>query len=289
MMNRYPLLGLAGTALALILGCQGLDHGASPSKLLVAVSIIPQAWLVEQLGGEHVEVVTLVNPGESHELYQPSDAHVSRLMRAAVYFRIGVGAEDGPWFEALRAQKRLKIVDLRRGIPALASPDHADHAGADPHIWLSPRLLKRQAHVVAETLIQVDPSYEADYRRNLSALQQRLDQCDAAIGKMLRSVRGKAFFVYHPAWGYFARDYGLRQVALETEGKEPGDEELTRLQQQAKQEGVKVIFVQPQISSRAAQALASAIGGRVGTLDPLAPDVPANLIRVAEAIAASYR
>jgi zinc transport system substrate-binding protein len=102
-------------------------------------------------------------------------------------------------------------------------------------------------------------------------------------------LRGKTFFVFHPAWGYFADEYGLKQVAIEQEGKEPSDEEATALQRSARQQGVKVVFVQPQIASRGAEAVARAIGARVEVLDPLAPDVLDNLVRAARAIAASYK
>ncbi len=302
---RLPLL--AAGILLLLVGCQVGAPPSSEGKPTVAVTMIPHAWLVRQIGGEHLDVITLVQPGESHETYQPSDAQVSRLMQAHVYFRVGVAAEHGPWFQTLRASKKLKVVDLRQNVPMLEmtephdheAHDHEAHAhgtshessedsyvGKDPHIWLSPRRLKIQAQTVAATLAELDPAHQADYAANLTALTQRLDEVDATIRKTLEPVRGKAFFVYHPAWGYFAHDYGLRQIPIEQEGKSPSDEELTRLQQQAKQEGAKVIFIQPQIASQSADAVAHAVGGRVQKIDPLAEDVPANLIHVAKVIAA---
>lgn len=307
---RLPLL--VSGILVLLVGCQPSHPQSSDRKPTVAVTMIPHAWLVRQIAGEHIDVITLVQPGESHETYQPSDAQVSRLMQADVYFRVGVAAEHGPWFRALRTSKKLKVVDLRQNVPMLEmtephdhahdsheAPDHAHHdhgtshepaeeayAGKDPHIWLSPRLLKIQAQTVAATLADLDPAHKADYAANLTALTQRLDEADATIRKTLEPVQGKAFFIYHPAWGYFAHDYGLRQIALEQEGKAPSDEELTRVQQQAKQEGAKVIFTQPQISSQSADAVARAIGGQVQKVDPLEEDVPANLIHVAKVIAA---
>lgn len=292
--------------LGTILGCQNAQEPAGVQKLTVAVSIIPQAWLVREVGGPHVDVITLVSPGESHELFQPSDAQVSRLMQAAIYFRVGVSAENGQWFDAVRDSQRLKIVDTRQDVPMLEMTEHHHHehedagehhhdpqeeqyAGKDPHIWLSPRVLKIQARTIAASLAELDPAHQADYQRNLQALEERLDQLDAKIRETLKPAQGKAFFIYHPAWGYFAHDYGLRQVALEQEGKEPSDEELTRLQQRGRKEDVKVIFVQPQISSQSAEALAAAIGAQVQAIDPLAADVPANLVHVAEVIARSYR
>jgi zinc transport system substrate-binding protein len=304
--------------LATLPGCRPAIPGLGNGKPVVAVTMIPHAWLVRQIGGEHVEVITLVQPGESHETYQPSDAQVSQLMQADAYFRVGVAAEQGPWFQSLRDSKKLKIIDLRRNVPMLemTEPHHHDHdhahddhdhahhdhdhghahapadkayEGKDPHIWLSPRLLKIQAKTVAQTLAKLDRAHQAYYQAGLQSLEKRLDDTDAMIRTTLKPVEGKAFFVYHPAWGYFAHDYGLRQIALEQEGKEPSDQELTKVQQQAKQEGAKVIFVQPQISSQSAEAVAQAIGGRVQQIDPLEENIPANLVEAAKAIAESYR
>jgi len=129
----------------------------------------------------------------------------------------------------------------------------------------------------------------AAYDRNLAALEEKLDEAERTIRRTLEPLRGKSFFVFHPAWGYFADDYGLRQVAIEVEGKEPSDEEGTALQKAARQEGINVLFVQPQIAGRGAQAVAQAIGARLETLDPLEPDVLPNLLRAAQALADSYR
>lgn len=310
--GRWISAWLIGTTAAAAIGCakQGNEH--PHAKPVVAVSILPQAWLVEQIADGHVEVLTVVRPGESPATYQPTDAQISGIIKAAVYFRIGVPFENGPWFEAIRAARGPRIVDLRRGVrlrrmsravdPEKPSPLERKHGrtedvdqvhrhagGEDPHIWLSPRLLKILARAVAAELARLDPAHRDEFNENLAALEARLDGTDATIRAALQPLRGRAFFVFHPAWGYFAEEYGLRQVAVELEGKEPSDRELTRLQQLARTEQVKVVFVQPQISGRSARAVAAAIGGRVERIDPLAADVPESLTRVAALLVESYR
>jgi zinc transport system substrate-binding protein len=294
-------------------GCSGSTPDSPGDRLRVAVSIVPQAWLVHQIGGQYVDVAAMVKPGESHETYQPTDAQISRVMSGAAYFCIGMPFEKGQAFSAIRSQERLRVVDTCEGIelrdtspaprPGKApaggraqegagqDDSHRRHAhgGKDPHVWLSPRLLKTQARIVAKALGELDPAHREAYDRNLAALDEKLDAADREIRRVLEPVRGKTFFVFHPAWGYFADDYGLRQVAIEQEGKEPSDKEATALQRTARQQGVKVVFVQPQIASRGAEAVAWAIGARVEVLDPLAPDVLDNLVRAARAIAASHR
>ncbi len=154
--------------------------------------------------------------------------------------------------------------------------------------WLRLRRLKIQARTVARELAEVDPAHQADYARNLAALESRLEEADAAIGRLLAPHRGKAFLVFHPAWGYFAEDYGLRQLSIESEGKEPSDHELTELQQLARRENIRVVFVHPQGGQRSAEAVARALGARIEVIDDLPADVLAGLEHVARRLAESF-
>jgi zinc transport system substrate-binding protein len=291
-------------ALGLLGGCGG---GASPDdqKPVVGVSILPQKWLVEQLAGEEVEVIVLVEPGESPATYQPTDAQITRLMRAPLYVRIGVPFESrGQWLDSLRrTAPGLRIVDQRRNVPLRRIEAHGEHGdehehhaqeGAepsdhghvyDPHIWLAPPLLRTQAETVAAALSDVLPEQRERIAANRRRLQAALEQADGEIARTLAPCRGEQLFLFHPSWGYFCETYGLEQVPVEIGGKEPTDAELTQLQRQMRQAGVQVIFVQPQISSRAAARLAERVGAEVATLDPLAPDVLANLRQAAQQIA----
>jgi zinc transport system substrate-binding protein len=278
---------LLATAPAVI-GCGPAPRPRVEGKIVAVTGILPHQWLIGQIGGDHVEAIALVKPGDSAELYQPTDAEVSRLMGAAVYFCSGMPFESGPWLAALQANPRIHLVDLQAGIP-LRWEGHGHGEVNDPHAWLSPPLLKVQARTIAKQLQALDPAHAEDYAANLEVLERRLNQADRSIRKTLQPLRGKAMFVFHPAWGYFAAEYGLRQVAVQAQGKEPTDRELTELQKLARQEGVKVIFVQPQFASGSPEAMARAIGGRVETLDDLAPDVIAGLLETAKKLANAYR
>lgn len=272
----------------------GREQSPQSAKMPVAVSILPQKWLAEQIAGDKAEVLVVVAPGESPATYQPSDSQVSRILASRVYFRIGVPFEHGQWANAIAASSKLKIVDTQKAVVLLPMKNHHDHADTtqpdahgdlDPHIWLSTKALKQQAGVIAQTLADLDTVRREIYLANLQKVEKQLDETDADIRAILAEAKARSFFVFHPSWGYFAHDYGLDQFAIELEGKEPTDSELTRFQALARQEGVTCVFVQKQISSRSAEAVAKAIGGHVSVLDPLAPDVPENLVRVAKAIA----
>ena len=246
----------------------------------VVVSVEPLRWLVEEIGGERVEVEVLVSPGESPTSFQPTDAQVTRLMRARVFFRIGVPFENGLWFDAVRSMGRFVLVDLRQGI---------EIEGGDPHIWLSPRLLSIQATTVAESLTLVDPDRRSLYESNLQLLQDRLATLDGNLRSALEPYAGRSFLVFHPSWGYFAEAYGLRQIAVEIDGREPSDRELTDLQAEARELRLTTLFVQPQIHGRGARAMADSLGVEIEVLDPLAADVVANLAYVTQRLEASFQ
>ena len=273
------------------LACGVVDPGEAPPTLTVATSIAPHAWLTERIGGDQVVVHTVLRPGESPTTHQPSDAQVSRVLSGRVFFRCGVPFESGAWFRALEGH--LEVVDLRNGVDTRTMVAHAhDIEGkdrslnaVDPHIWLSPERLAIQARLISETLQQIDPDHASYYAAHLADLVAEIDDLDAWIEDTLAPYRGRAFVVFHPSWGYFADDYGLRQIAIEAEGNNPSDAELTRIQEQTRALGVSVVFVQPQIAGRAARAIAEVMGARLETLDPLAPDVIANLRHVTNSIA----
>jgi zinc transport system substrate-binding protein len=259
---------------------------ATASPLRVVVSLPPQLWLVQSIGGQRVSVETVAGPGESEETYSPTDAQVTDTLRARVFFRIGAGFENAPWFRALAASGRLEIVDLRQTAVARAGGDGLP--GSDPHVWTSPRLLAEQGAIVGETLARLDPEHRASYHEGVRELHRELEILDAELATMLAPYRGRPFFVFHPSWGPLANDYGLRQISIEVEGKEPTDRDLARFQELARAERPRLLFYDAQVPRRVAGAVASALGASPALLDPLAPDVPANLRRVAAKLVESF-
>lgn len=262
---------------------------AAAAPVQVVASLPPAAWLAERLGGDRVAVLTLALPGESAETFQPTDAQVSAALRARLYLRLGLPFEEGPSFAALAAQPGLLVLDLRDGIELLAGDGHGPVAhAADPHHWLSPRRLRFQAARVAAALAGLDPEGRGRYEEAALVLDRELAALDAALAARFAPWRGRAFFVFHPEWTYFAADYGLVQVAIEKDGKEPTDRELTLLIAEARAAGARAVFVPPQIASRGAHALAEALGVPTVRLDALAADLPAALGRAAECLAAAF-
>ena len=287
-----------------LLGCCSgllvtLSHAASAAEpahgpLEVFVSILPEKHFVERVGGSRVAVSVMVGPGRSPETYEPTPAQLSRLSRARIYFSIGVDFE-GVWMKRVAAANpRMRIVDLRRGItlrriePPPEAP--AGEGGLpDPHVWTSPPLVKIMAATIRDALSELDPENRREYGGNYEALAADLDRLDRDIRASLKGIRTRSFMVFHPAWGYFADTYGLKQIPIEAEGKEPSARTLARVIATGRSERVKVIFVQAQFSRRTAETIAQAIGARVIAVDPLAEDYDANLRSAASRFAEAMR
>lgn len=296
---RRACLGLFAALALLTVTCARSQPAAEP--LPVFVSILPQKQIVERIGGDAVKVDVLVLPGQSPATYEPTPQQMVALAQAAVYFRIGVPFEN-IWVPKIRlAHPKLKIVDTRQGIKLLpiVAHDHDHNHGAkphskdsskapvnlDPHIWTSPPLVKQQAATVRDTLIALRPAEQARFEAGYARYAAELDALDADLRRVLSGKAKRRFMVFHPSWGYLASAYGLEQIPIEIEGKEPSPKALTRIIDRAKAEGIRVIFVQPQFNRTAAEQVARAIGGEVVAIDPLAEDFLGNLRQVAQALA----
>ncbi len=258
--------------------------------LSVFVSIQPQAYFVERIGGNRVLVEVLVLPGKSPATYAPTPAQMSRLANAEILFRIGVPFEN-KLIPKIQNNMDVEIVDTRQGICLRNMKGHHhdnmdEHEveGKDPHTWLNPVLVKKQAETICKVLGQVDPLGKQEYRDNLKAFIEDLDRLDEKIRTALLPVKGQAFFVFHPSFGYFADAYNLEQVAVEVEGKAPKGKDLAALIKKAKKRNVRIVFVQPQFDRSAALKIASAINGAVVSLDPLAADYISNLESMANKV-----
>jgi zinc transport system substrate-binding protein len=291
---------------ALVLGIMAIPQTAD-AKLSVVVSIPPQKYFVQKVGGDLVSIMVMLPAGADAHTYEPRPRQMAALSKAQIYFTVGVEFEDAWMKKFMAANPGLKVVRTEEKVHRVPMAEaheehhgqgqaekHHDahkaehraeehhHEGLDPHIWLAPKLVAIQARAIRDGLVQADPANRATYERNLAAFEKEISRLDQELSAVFKGLKGaRHILVYHPAWGYFCRAYGLEQVAIEAEGKKPTAKGLAHLIQQAKEEKAKVIFVQPQFSTRAANTVAKAIGGQVVAIDPLAFDWAANLRKVA--------
>jgi len=302
----------AGAALAVaavLCACSrpaGTTIGKSPGAPLFVAGIAPIAYFVERIGGDAIRVDVLVEPGRSPHAFSPTPKQVAGLASASGFIAIGLPFEQR-LVEKIRASfPSLPICNAAEGVELLAPIAHEhhdeegheghDHAEAghaehheresfDPHVWLDPKRARRIAANIAAALSAAMPAQAATFSENLAALDAELAALDAELTERLAPLRGRAIIVFHPAYAYFAESYGLTQVAIEVGGKDPTPTDVVRVVNEARRTGVRVIFYQPQYSSRSAEVIASEIGGVVEPLDPLAKDYLAQLRHMGERVA----
>lgn len=267
---------------ALLLLLPGIAWAAPPQ---VFVSISPLDTFVERISDGRIQARTMVRPGHSPATYDPTPQQITALAQTDLYIRAGVPFERA-WMQRIRAANSdMAVLDASEGLALRTMEAHGHHddhghSHLDPHVWTSPRLVIRIAEKIAQRLIRLDPANADAYRAGQRRFVGELNALDREITVRLKPFRNRAFMIFHPAWGYFADAYGLRQIAIEHEGKSPGARALAGLIDQAKEQNIRTVFVQPQFPVRHAQRVAEAIGGRVIVADPLADDYIANLRRV---------
>ena len=301
------LSGLLGLVCCFLTGvCSAEDRDPAPQVLDVFASIPPQIHFVEAIGKERVSCTAMVDPGESPATYEPTPKQIAALGKARLYFRIGVPFES-IWMERIQeANPDMKVVDTAEGVDLLPMKRHyhgedGDHAHSsakssgdkdgrkDPHVWLSVEAVKTQARNICNAFVTEDPDGRTFYEQNLDLFLDDLGRLDRTIADIFAKVSSRKFIALHPAWGYFARDYGLEQIPVELEGKQPSAKSLTHLIQLAQSENIRVVVVQRQFSTASARVIAEAIGARVVQLDPLDADYMENMKRIARTLAEAMK
>lgn len=279
----------------------------STAKPTVFVSILPQKFFVQQISGDNVIVEVMVQPGASPHTYEPKPSQMRKLADAQAFFTIGVALEEA-WLGKIRTiNPDMKVVHTEEGIAKMAMvadhrhedashrdpgkphEAHDDEAGLDPHIWLSPELVKIQVKTIADSLVELDSSGAEQYQKNYNRFKARVDELDNRLKSILKGKAGAKFMVFHPSWGYFAQSYGLEQIAVEMEGKSPKPAHLKKLIDQAAEQHITVLFAQPQFSKKSAEMIAREIGGEVILIDPLAEDWFANMAHVVDTLSSALR
>ncbi|NOX57594.1 MAG: zinc ABC transporter solute-binding protein [Planctomycetes bacterium] len=268
----------------------------SDEPMRIYVSIPPLKFAAKAIGGDRVHVSTLLAPGQSPATYEPTPKQMVDLSKSKCLFAVGVPFETQVVSSIAASMPDLPVIDTTINIVRRkathrhshahdASANHEQHAEAlDPHVWMNPRHMRSIAERICSELCRLDPDGATLYTKRMSELRHSLDALDSKLTTALGALSNRRFYVYHPSLGYFADAYGLKQVAIERDGKEPTAKELIDLVARARKEGVRLIFVQPQFSQRAANSIAKQIGGAVVALNPLSENYIENLGYIAEQI-----
>lgn len=258
---------------------------AAAEPLNVFVSVVPQEYFLDKIGRGKVKVTVMVPPGANPAVYEPKPSQMMELAKTDLYFAIGVPYETA-WLPKIQASNpRMTIIHTDANVPQIPIDDHThededgniiehDHEGEvmDPHIWLDPQLVKIQARNIADALKTADPENADFYEANYETFLVQIDDLDSQLRKTLEPYKGITFITFHPAWGYFAKAYGLNQMTVEVGGREPSPAQLKEIIQAGKDAKVKVVFVQPQFDQKHAKTIAKQIRAKLMLADPLALD-----------------
>ena len=307
---KTAMLGLATFCTACLLNACNDNHGTAgdPSErgeiLRVTVSVPPLADLVRKVGGQHVHIDVLVDNGQDPHTFSPTPVQMKALGQANILFTVGMPFEETLIDKISDTNTGITVVDASAGIEKLGLEHHEEedtaeagetednHEGhdhdSDPHIWLAPYAIKVQLNNIQQALAKAAPGHAGTFAENLNASKAQIERAHEQIAGKLKPFAGRKFFVFHPAFGYFAHEYGLEQVAIEIGGNSPTPRELIGFLAVAKEENIRVIFVQPQFDPRSAEVIAAELGAKVATLDPLARNVISNLHAITDAIVEGF-
>lgn len=294
--------------LVVCIGCgdRASQQGAATGKqkkIMVTVSIMPQLYFVQRIAGDKAQVNVLVPSSQSPDTYEPTPRQMQELSQSQLYFRVGPLVFETVWLGNIAANNpHLKVIDTSVGTPLLKYPDqeyeitenamvdgqnrethehHHDHNSIDPHTWVSPTAVKTQIGHIKDAFIALDPVNRPFYEEHYTQFLREIERLHFNFTKLFSNTTQRKFMVFHPAWGYFARDYNLQQLSIEVAGKTPGPATLKQVIDIARKENIRFIIVQQQADTHNAAAVAADINGDVVFLDPLEINWLANMQKIA--------
>lgn len=290
-MKRHPFLTYCACILLALIAVS-CSTGNKEQKI-VTVTIQPQKYFAEKIAGDRFDINCIVPPGSNPEAYDPSPSHLVHLGKSIAYFKIGHIGFELAWMDKLEQNNpHMKIFDNSEGINILSGThehsegdEHHHHYDADPHTWSSPKNARIIAKNMYDAFVSLDPSGEKVYRRNYEELLAEINHVDSVMTRKLTSASGTMFAIYHPSLSYLAKDYHLHQLSLEYNGKEPSAYYLKKAIDVAKENHVKVIFIQQEFDAKQAESFAQEIGAKVVSINPLSYNWSEELLNITDAIA----
>jgi zinc transport system substrate-binding protein len=284
-------LVLAAVCLTLVTGCR--RTAVNDLKPEVTVTIMPQKYIAEKIAGDHFTIHVMIPPDANPHHFDPAPRQVINLANSKLYLKIGYIDFELAWISKLEQEyPSVRFVDTSEGVELL-DDENSDcghlHGNIDPHIWSSPNNMKIIAANTVKAFIWLDPENKETYLDNLKQFELELDSLDSHIRRKLSQLATRSFIIYHPALTYFARDYGLQQIAIEHEGKESSVRHFRSIVNIAREQNIRTVFVQKQFNRDEARTLEKEISGKIITIDPLAYEWDEQMIFIAEQLAENLK
>jgi zinc transport system substrate-binding protein len=279
-------------SLMFLSGC-GPQTPRNEEKPVVLVSILPQKTFVSKIAGDDFDISILIPHGANPTTYSLLPAQMAEIAKASVWFKMGhVGFELSWGDKILQTNSALKVVDLSTGLDLIAARKDettGTMTGVDPHIWLSPSLVKKMAASIRDELVALRPDRRESYHLNYQQFMKEIDDADLEIRQLLKGFEGRKFISFHPSLSYFAREYGLEQFSLEQRGKEPTPGHIANLVSMARAENIKVIYIQSDFDRENARMFAGEIDGEAIQVWPLNPEWAENLVSMARLLSDNFK
>lgn len=277
---------------SLLLSTACREEGGQAGTLPLSATIAPATSMIASIGDSLVSVTTLLPQGNNPENYEPTPQAMQALATSRAYFYMGDLGFERSWIERIHStQPQLQLICLDRGLQAHAH-SHATSSEDevhDPHYWTSLRGLRAMSSEIYTSLIKLDSIHSDHYTERYGLLQERLTQLEGKLRGLLSDLPSRAFVIYHPSLSEFADEWGLEQLVVEEDGKDPTPQHIEGVIRRARESGVRVVFIQQEFDSKLIQSIASELGAETITISPLDGDWEKQLLLIAEALRGASR
>ncbi len=253
---------------------------AAHGRINVSVSVLPQAYFVERIGGTRVNIQVMIPKGASPETYEPTPRQMVMLTDSDIYVKVGAPSfpfETKHFNAILKKNRKIIVVNMSDGVK---------YRSGDPHVWVAPFTVKIAAENIYKALSKVDPLFKTYYKKNYESFLKDIEKLDGNIKKSLKGKKGYSFMVFHPAWGYFADEYKLNQICVEKDGKAPSASYIRKMIDIARKKNIRAVFVQTGFDKGSADVIAEETGGKIIHIDPLARDWLKNMEKIVKIFSA---
>lgn len=264
--------------------------GKTEEGRIISVTIEPQRYFAEQIGGDKFIIHTVVPAGQSPETYDPSPRQMINIGKSEAYFQIGHIGFEQAWMDNIKENNPdMQVFDLSKGFKfaETVAEDHGDHVhlGVDPHIWSSIEGARRIALNTMAAFCKLDQENASFYYENYERVMAAIDSTEAELLAYISPLLNRTFIIYHPALTYFAEEFNLKQLCIEMDGKEPSPALLKELVQTAQAHQARVVFIQQEFDQKNAELIAKETGCRLVTINPLSYNWSEEMIHIAKALA----
>ena len=282
-MRRKKYLILFLVALAIVGGCN--PGGTEENDNTLTVTILPQKYITEKIAGDLYDINVMIPPGGNPATYEPTPRQIEKLNQSIAYLKIGHIAFEKAWMDKIKSSAPdLEIYDSSKGLDFISNDGRID-----PHIWTSPEMVAEMAKNLKDILTELTPEKEKIFAENLKKFEKEIHEMQRTIHQKLEPYSEKSFLIYHPALAYYCREFDLKQIPIEAEGKEPSASYMQKIIEKSKRKNIRAIFIQKQFDRKKALTIAQELDAEVIQINPLAENWKESIMSITNKIAESFK